>query len=246
MTELPSALGLDSGNPASAPRTFDLDALNTQFDQAHPRDILRWSTENLSHLVQVTSFADSGMVILDLLDQLGAQLPVLFIDTLHHFPETLAHVERVRQHYRLDLHIAHPEPSDRKAFEARYGERLWEQDLEQYQVVTKVLPFKQALADLQVKAWINGRRRDQATTRTQLPVFEWHGERLKVNPLVHWTKKEVWNYLLEHNVPYNPLHDQGYSSIGDQPLTTAVQVGEDERAGRWRGMGKVECGIHVL
>ncbi len=225
---------------------LDLEALNRQFAQAHPREILHWSAQNLSHLVQVTSFAASGMVIIDLLQQLDAQVPVLFIDTLYHFPETLAHVERSVQHYGLDLRRITPQPSDRDAFEARYGQQLWERDLERYQYLTKVEPFKQALEILPVGAWINGRRRDQASTRVQLPIFEWDRGRLKVNPLAHWTHKEVWSYLVEHQVPYNPLHDLGYASIGDQPLTTPVQSGEDERAGRWRGLGKVECGIHVI
>ncbi len=237
-----------SASPTAALSLTDLDleALNRQFATAEPDAILRWSADNLKDLVQVTSFAASGMVLIDLMHRLGIQRPVLFIDTLHHFPETLAHAEAVRQRYGLDLRVVRPAQATRAEFEAQYGERLWERDLELYQQVTKVQPFKQALESGQVGAWINGRRRDGASTRTDLPIFEAEGPRIKINPLVGWTRNQVWKYLVENQVPYNPLHDQGYASIGDEPLTTAVQAGEHERAGRWRGLDKVECGIHVM
>ncbi|MEO0770686.1 MAG: phosphoadenylyl-sulfate reductase, partial [Cyanobacteria bacterium J06649_4] len=111
--------------------------------------------------------------------------------------------------------------------------------------LTKVEPLQRALKDLNVNAWITGRRRDQSQTRQDLPIFERDAEgRLKINPLAHWTKKEVWAYIVEQGVLYNSLHDQGYTSIGDEPLTTPTAANEDERAGRWRGIEKTECGIH--
>jgi phosphoadenosine phosphosulfate reductase len=93
--------------------------------------------------------------------------------------------------------------------------------------------------------WITGRRRDQASSRADLPAVE-VGDRIKVNPLVAWTRKDVWKFIHEHNVPYNALHDRGYTSIGDEPLTTPTLEGEHERAGRWRGQDRLECGLHTI
>jgi phosphoadenosine phosphosulfate reductase len=96
-----------------------------------------------------------------------------------------------------------------------------------------------------VGGWITGRRRDQSKSRTDMPHVE-IGDRVKVNPLASWTRKDVWSYIMKHDVPYNPLHDRGYTSIGDAPLTTPTQAGEDERAGRWRGQDRAECGLHTI
>ena len=192
-------------------------------EHAPPEHILRWTVKTfpVSRFGMVSAFGPGSAVLIHLLADIGASLPVLFVDTRHHFPETLAHVERVR---------------------ARYGPRLWEQDLALYQQITKVEPFRRATAELD--GWITGRRRDQSSTRGDLPVVQ-GGERICVNPLARWTRQDVWDFIRLHDLPYNPLHDQGYASIGDAPLTTPVRPGEHERAGRWRGSGKLECGIHL-
>ncbi|HEY9651138.1 MAG TPA: phosphoadenylyl-sulfate reductase, partial [Coleofasciculaceae cyanobacterium] len=110
----------------------------------------------------------------------------------------------------------------------------------------KIEPLQRSLTELGATAWITGRRRDQAVTRVEMPVLEFDNNgRLKINPLATWTRKDSWKYASEYKVIYNPLHDQGYPSIGDEPLTTPVAQGEDERAGRWRGSNKTECGIHI-
>lgn len=97
-----------------------------------------------------------------------------------------------------------------------------------------------------MQTWLTGRRRDQAQQRSQLPIFERDAQgRLKVNPLANWTHQTLWKYIIENQVPYNPLYDQGYASIGDEPLTTNIRPGETERSGRWRGTGRTECGIHT-
>ena len=224
--------------------TLDPEELNRTWEGAAPQDILRFGVESFppGRLALVSAFGPASLVAIDLLSNVAPGLPVIFIDTLHHFPETLAHVERVRERYHLDLRVFRPAET-RAAFEAEHGTRLWEHDLERYQQVAKVEPFRRATAELD--AWFTGRRREQAKTRVQLPVFE-RGEQIRVNPLANWTRSEVWRYILEHEIPYNPLHDQGFTSIGDEPLTTPVAPGEHERAGRWRGLGKTECGIHLL
>ena len=230
---------------------FDLDELNERMAQAHPREILAWCINNIhSGLMQSTAFGIGGMVIMDILYrelQPYPRVPVLFLDTLHHFAETLELVEKAKATYNLDLRVYKAlEANNRKEFAARYGVALWHSNIEKFHHVTKVEPLERAMEELNAIAWITGRRRDQAVTRTEMPVFELDKNgRLKVNPLAHWTRKETWSYIFEHGVIYNPLLDQGYASIGDEPLTTPVLAGEDERAGRWRGSNKTECGIHI-
>ncbi|MES1025995.1 phosphoadenosine phosphosulfate reductase [Gloeocapsa sp. BRSZ] len=229
--------------------SFDLDQLNQRFDTAHPREILAWCVEHIvKGLVQTSAFNVDDMVITDILYRdLKHAVPVIFLDTLHHFPQSLEFVAKAKETYNLDLRIYKtPDVNTREAFAAKYGEALWNKDIEKFHHVTKIEPLQRGLDELNTVAWITGRRRDQAVTRADMPVFELDAQqRLKVNPLASWTRKDSWNYVFQHNVIYNPLHDQGYPSIGDEPITTPVAEGEDERAGRWRGMGKTECGIHI-
>lgn len=223
---------------------FDLQALNEQFKAAHPRQVLAWCIEKIRPgLVQTSAFNVSGMVIMHLLYQElkpAPPIPVLFLDTLHHFPETLALVRNAQAIYVYKAPV-----DSRAAFAARYGENLWHTNIEMFHRLTKVEPLARGLEELEAVAWITGRRRDQSTIRAQTPIFELDKkQRLKVNPLANWTSEDTWAYVYEYGVLYNSLHDQGYPSIGDQPTTTPVQAGEDERAGRWRGTYRTECGIH--
>ena len=237
--------------PASTNQTanFDLEQLNQKFETAHPREILAWSVENFpAEKVQTSAFNVDDMVITDILyRELKHPVPVIFLDTLYHFPQTLELVAKAKELYNLDLRTYKtPDIETREAFAAKYGEALWEKDIAQFHQITKIEPLQRSLDELNTVAWITGRRRDQAATRVNMPVFELDNQgRLKINPLATWTRKETWAYVVEHGVIYNPLHDQGYPSIGDEPITSKVGEGEDERAGRWRGMGKTECGIHL-
>jgi len=227
---------------------LDLAWANRHFAQATPQEILAWCRQHWPDgLIQTSSF--SLPVIPHMLyHQVRPQppIPVVFLDTLHHFPETLDTLERATIAYDLDVRIYRPQAAqDQATFAARYGERLWQKNVDWFHYVTKVEPLQRALKDLNVQAWITGRRRDQSQARRCLPIFEQDPQgRIKINPLAPWTRKQVWTYIVEHQVIYNPLHDQGYASIGDQPLTTPIAQGEDERAGRWRGSSKTECGIH--
>jgi phosphoadenosine phosphosulfate reductase len=228
---------------------FDLEQLNKQFETAHPKDILAWSVENIqTGLVQTSAFNVDDLVITHILySELKHPVPVIFLDTLYHFPESLELVAKAKEVYNLDLKTYKtPDVDSREAFAAKYGEALWDTDITQFHHVTKIEPLQRGLDELNTVAWITGRRRDQAVTRANMPVFELDNQgRLKVNPLAAWTRKDSWAYVAEHGVIYNPLHDKGYPSIGDEPITTKVGEGEDERAGRWRGTGKTECGIHI-
>ncbi|MBW4642324.1 MAG: phosphoadenosine phosphosulfate reductase [Goleter apudmare HA4340-LM2] len=228
---------------------FDLEQLNQQFETATPKEILEWSVANIpTGLVQTSAFNVDDMIITHILyTELKHPVPVIFLDTLYHFPQTLELVAKSKELYNLDLQTYKtPDVDSREAFTAKYGEALWDQDIAQFHQITKIEPLQRGLDKLNTIAWITGRRRDQAVTRANMPVFELDSQgRLKVNPLAAWTRPQSWVYVAEHGVIYNPLHDQGYPSIGDEPITTKVGEGEDERAGRWRGLGKTECGIHI-
>ncbi|WP_375335942.1 phosphoadenosine phosphosulfate reductase [Microcoleus sp. FACHB-831] len=242
---------LESTAEMTQATAFNLDELNQKFDTAHPREILAWCVENIpTGLVQTSAFNVDDLVITDILYRdlkPGTPTPVLFLDTLYHFPQTLELVAKSKEIYNLDLKTYKiPDVDSRDAFAAKYGEALWDTDITQFHHLTKIEPLQRGLGELNTVAWITGRRRDQAVTRADMPAFELDNKgRLKVNPLASWTRKASWDYVAEHGVIYNPLHDQGYPSIGDEPITTQVGEGEDERAGRWRGTGKTECGIHI-
>lgn len=229
----------------------DLDELNQRYNTAHPQEVLAWCVENIpTGFVQTSAFNVDDLVITDILYRdlkPATPVPVIFLDTLYHFPQTLELVAKAVEVYNLDLRTYKmPDIDSREAFTAKYGEALWDTDILQFHHVTKIEPLQRGLAELNTIAWITGRRRDQAATRAEMPIFEIDNNgRLKVNPIASWTRKETWAYVHEHGVIYNPLHDQGYPSIGDEPITTQVAEGEDERAGRWRGTGKTECGIHI-
>jgi phosphoadenosine phosphosulfate reductase len=233
-----------------SPSTFDLETLNQRFTTAHPQEILSWCVENIPvGLVQTSAFNVSGMVIMHLLHREVKPIPpvpVVFLDTLHHFPETLALVRQAQAEYGLDLRIYKAfEVDSREAFAQCYGEALWETDIDKFHYLTKKEPLARSLQELGATAWITGRRRDQSKIRSGVPVLEIdQHQRLKINPLASWSRDDTWAFVHQHKVLYNPLHDQGYPSIGDQPTTTPVKQGEDERAGRWRGTNRTECGIH--
>ncbi|TBR57382.1 phosphoadenosine phosphosulfate reductase [Mastigocladus laminosus UU774] len=228
---------------------LDLEQLNQKYENAHPSEILAWSVENVpTGLVQTSAFNVDDMLITDILyRELKHPVPVIFLDTLFHFRESLELVEKSKQVYDLDLKVYKiPDVDTREAFTAKYGDELWDKDIAQFHHLTKIEPLQRGLAELNTVAWITGRRRDQAVTRANMPIFEIDGNgRIKINPLANWTREKTWGYVAEHGVIYNPLHDKGYPSIGDEPITTPVADGEDERAGRWRGFGKTECGIHI-
>lgn len=211
---------------------------------ADPFRVLRWALGEVTpgRLILSTAFGPGGLVLMHMLRRMEVRVPVVFIDTLHHFPETLGFARDVERRWALDLRVFRSAVS-RRAFEAVHGERLWERDVDLYHRLTKVEPMERAL--LGVEGWITARRRDQSESRSRLSVVE-PGRPLKVNPLADWSRGQVWSYLRAWDIPYHPLHDRGYPSIGDEPLTTPAGEDEAERAGRWRGTEKTECGIHLI
>jgi len=204
-----------------------------------------------------TAMIAGDVVILDALHSCGllgdgpGAVPVVFMDTLHLFNETLEFLEDCEQRYNFKALRFLPDGcEDRKAWNAKYSSDLYMTDIEKYDLHAKVEPLNRALTELEVDAWINGRRRDHGHDRAMLDVFE-DGKQAKVNVLAHWTFRDCWDYLEINNVPYHPLHDEGYPSIGD--LQSTLPVAKDkwfeyagERSGRWSGNSKTECGIHTF
>jgi phosphoadenosine phosphosulfate reductase len=172
---------------------------------------------------------------------------LLYFDTLHGFRETYDLIERIRERYPLvALHIYKPAGADTaEDFAQQHGEKLWESNDELYDWLAKVEPAQRAYRDLQVAAVLTGRRRSQGGKRGDIAVIEIDEAGLvKVNPFANWTFKQVNDYIKANDVPYNELLDRGYKSVGDWHSTQPVKEGEDERAGRWQGQQKTECGIH--
>ena len=213
--------------------------------------ILQWCITTLPSLFQTTSFGLTGLVIRDMLSKMMIPRPqmvdIIFFDTLHHFPETLALLDEVRLRYSLaNFHIYKPERVDSvEDFARKHGDKLWETNGDLYDWIAKVEPAQRAYRELQVNAVITGRRRSQGGRRGDLPVIEVDDAGLiKINPLASWTFSQVREYIKANNVPYNKLLDRGYKSIGDWHSTKPVSETEDERSGRWQGQQKTECGIH--
>ena len=216
----------------------------TELEPQSPRAVLKWAADQYpGRITFATGFGPEGCVLIDLIGRHGLPIDIFTLDTGLLFPETYDLWRRLEARYDLRIRSVQPELSvDEQA--TAHGDRLWERQPEQCCRMRKVVPLKASLAN--VDAWVTAIRRDQTPQRAGALVVEPDHKFgiVKVNPLVRWTKQQVWAHLQEHDVPYNPLHDRGYPSIGCAPCTSAVQPGEDDRAGRWRGSEKTECGLH--
>lgn len=223
--------------------------INAQLAELEPEAILQWCLLTLPNLYQTTAFGLSGLVTVDILSRISPSKPIdlIFLDTLYHFQETLELVDRVRKRYaNIDVHVFKPKDCETaEDFERLHGERLWETNDNYYDYLAKVEPAERAYRQLEVKAVLTGRRRSQGGKRGDLDIVEVDDAGLiKINPLANWTFKQVKTYIDKREVPYNVLLDRGYKSVGDWHSTQPVKEGEDERAGRWKGQTKTECGIH--
>jgi phosphoadenosine phosphosulfate reductase len=212
----------------------ELAELNDEFERWPASKIIQWAVDNFSpHLSLSASMTDA--VLIDLATKVDHTIEVVFIDTGYHFPETLETVETVRRRYGLNLRImtvaAHDEP-------------LWAKDPQNCCSAVKIGQLDRALAGK--AAWMSGLRRAEAPSRQEMPIVARDLRGLvKVNPVADWTDLDVEGYIAEHDVPVNPLVEQGYPSIGCMPCTTPVGPDEEARAGRWRGRDKTECGLHL-
>ena len=207
-------------------------------------DILRWGVERYaSRLTCATGFGPEGCVLIDLIGRERLSIDLFTLDTGLFFEETYSLWRSLEKRYGLTIRRVAPESTLDEQAQA-HGDRLWERAPDRCCEIRKVAPLEAELA--RVDAWITAIRRDQTPQRANAGVVEWDARFgiAKMNPLVGWTKQDVWRHILEHDVPYNPLHDLGYPSIGCRPCTSPVRPAEDDRAGRWRGSAKTECGLH--
>lgn len=235
-------------NDVMIPATWavdELDRLNAFFRLRSPEALLEWAADRFGEeLVLTCSFSGaSGMVLLDMLARLGRGTPVIFLDTDLLFPETYALATEAARRYGLMIEhrraVLTLEEQSR-----REGPQLYRRDPDRCCGIRKVAPLAEALAPY--RAWISGIRRDQSKMRAETPLLQWNSQHqlLKLNPLAFWNERQVWSYIYAHDVPYNPLLDQGYPSVGCVPCTRRAGA-DDPRAGRWAGFAKTECGIHL-
>ena len=197
-----------------------------------------------------TSFQGSGLVIIDHAIRNGCNFPIFTIDTGLLFPETLELKKKLEDFWDVKIQSVHPEQTIEEQ-KKTMGPELWKTNPDSCCQMRKVLPLQSRLSSLDV--WITGLRRGQSDQRKSTNVLEMYEfDKLresyifKLNPMVNWSREKVWSYIKDHNIPYNTLHDKGYRSIGCWPCTKAISDGQDERAGRWEGFNKTECGIHTF
>lgn len=204
--------------------------------QTSPLEIIEWAIQTYPDLTMPSAFNLNGVVLLDLAARAGYQGQVLFVDTGYHFPETLGTRDALAQRYpQLEFVTLNANLPDT----AQYLE-----DVDGCCAVRKVGPLGDYLEQTGPSALLNARSREQASTRAEIPFVE-SGKRVRINPLAHWTRDMLESCALEHALPVSPLYWDGFLSVGCWPCTRAVRPGEDARAGRWAGKGKVECGLWV-
>ena len=225
----------------------ELRAVSSTFEDKSPEAILRWAVNEYgSKLTMATAFGAEGCVLLAMLAEIpGARNARLFnLETGYQFQETLDLRERFREKYGITVEYVRARETVEE-MERRLGGPIYSTQPDECCRIRKVEPLKNALVGYD--AWITAIRRDQTPDRAHAGIIEWDKKfnLVKVNPLANWTKRDVWDYILKNDVPYNPLHDQGYPSIGCRYCTRAVGVGESDRDGRWTGFAKVECGLHT-
>jgi phosphoadenosine phosphosulfate reductase len=223
---------------------LEVKAISDEFEGAPPEAVLRWALAEFGPDVALaTGFGSEGCVLVSMLANIDRQARLFYLDTDLLFPETYALRDKLEDRYgvRFERRATNLSLSNQAAL---YGERLWERRPDECCRLRKVEPLRAMLSGL--RGWITGVRRDQSPTRAAAGIVERDTQfgLLKINPLASWSSADLWDYIAAHDVPYNPLHDQNYGSIGCVPCTTPVQIGEDARSGRWRGTTKTECGIH--
>lgn len=226
-------------------QTAALADVNQQLNRLGAEERVRWAFEHLEaeHAVS-SSFGIQAALMLHLVTQVRPDIPVILTDTGYLFPETYRFIDELRERLKLNLRIYRAELSPAWQ-EARWG-KLWEQGIEgieRYNQINKVEPMTRALRELQVRTWFSGLRREQAQTRAQLPVLAIQRGVFKFLPVVDWTNKDVHYYLKQYDLPYHPLWEEGYLSVGDVHTTTKWEPGMSEEETRFFGL-KRECGLH--
>lgn len=254
MTEIEELINLpfDSGDQKNGKLVPDKNILsgffrdlNTRFKKSEPEEILQWGYRHFEEqMVMGTGFGPSGMLLIH--KTVAHRIPavIFYLDTNLLFNETYRLRDELEERFGIEILPVSTELSlDDQT--KKYGDELWKRNPDKCCYLRKVLPLQNFLADK--KAWVTGVRRSQGGTRKQTEIFEWDplNRVVKINPLAEWTHEDVWNYIREYELPYNPLHDDGYPTVGCIPCTLPADPEEDERSGRWKNLEKTECGIHI-
>lgn len=222
----------------------ELAEISEGLEESHPREILRWAIERFGErFTMATAFGPEGMCLLHWIAEIDRTTSVFNLDTGYQFQETLDLRDRVARKYGLEVELVRPSTTVEQ-YEQLNGGPVYATDPTRCCQERKISLIKGAVSGKHI--WASAIRRDQTADRARVPIVGWDKkfQLIKVSPLANWSKAQVWQTILEHDIPYNPLHDQGYSSIGCWPCTRAIMLGEDERAGRWSGSQKTECGLH--
>ncbi len=228
------------------PTLDQLPPIAARMETRTPQEILRWAADAYGpKLAMATGFGAEGCALIAMLSEITPDVYLFNLDTGYQFPETLDTRDRLIAKYGLPIHLVRAEQTVAE-MEAANGGPLYDDQPDRCCHIRKVVPLASAIQGYD--AWVSAIRRDQTPDRAAQPIVGWDKkfQLVKVNPLANWTKKDVWDYILKNEVPYNPLHDLGYPSVGCWPCTRAVGAGDDDRAGRWAGTAKKECGLHVL
>jgi len=222
----------------------ELKAISAELESEPPEAVLRWALQEFwPDVAMATGFGAEGCVLIQMISEINRNARIFYLDTDLLFPETYSLLKRLEAQYGVRFERQATRLS-LSAQSAEYGERLWERQPDLCCRLRKVKPLQEILIGL--RAWITAIRRDQTPARATAGIVERDQKfgLIKINPLAVWSSREVWDYVQKYDVPYNPLYDHGYASIGCAPCTTMVQIGEGARAGRWRGSAKTECGLH--
>jgi phosphoadenosine phosphosulfate reductase len=222
-----------------------LDVTSARLEQQGAVAALEWAFEEFGPRVALgTGFGLEGAALLDMAVRIEPKPVVFFVDTGFLFPETYELRRRLEARYEIEIQAVEPALTPQQQ-EDVFGARLWAFDPDFCCSMRKVEPLDDFLVSY--AAWITAVRRTQTANRAAAQVLEWDDRRgvVKVNPLVAWSREEVWRYVRANDVPYNPLLERGYPSIGCTHCTRRVNAGEHERAGRWAEFGKTECGLHL-
>jgi phosphoadenosine phosphosulfate reductase len=224
---------------------LELEEASAALETATPEEIIAWAAKRFgSYLTMATAFGPEGSVILSMLATVAPETYVFNLDTGYQFIETLDLRDRILRKYGMAVDMLQPELTVPE-YEAMHGGPLYKTDPNQCCFDRKVKVLREAVRGKH--AWMSGIRRDQTGDRARAAIVEWDKKfnLVKISPLANWTKKDVWKRILAEDIPYNPLHDRGYPSIGCWPCTRPVAEGDDPRSGRWAGTDKTECGIHL-
>ena len=228
-----------------------IDDFNSRFEKAAPQEILTFFiNEYRDKMAFATSLGAEDQVLTEMIAGIDRSLRIFTLDTGRMFPESYELIERTNARFKINLQVYFPDRDKVEKMVNEKGINLFYESVENRKLcchIRKIEPLKRALQGLEV--WISGLRRSQSVTRTELKLVEWddNNNLIKVNPLIDWSEEQVWDYIRDKNIPYNPLHNQNFPSIGCQPCTRAVEAGEDVRAGRWwwELPHHKECGLHA-